>query len=417
MGVGRCGCSLLHTSKFCLGMTLAPLSPDFHADGGGCGLEGDEAPMDESQDAFTGDTTGETQAPHLTSEVSSDPIGSNFTNQDPAEGISNQNIGSSDALLQNEMSEKTEVPEETESKPMDSALETDFFSSGFPFEEPGSDEKDSIKPSNPDEFLQAAPKIDDDGLQEATHSNAKMEPEVDTKTETTDVDSATLGNITSNQGLDSEFKDEVGDAATSGYASMQPGTMNLENAPQLKDECESKSFLELGGTPLSDAGFQQNQIIDPLVSDMHGPSNVDQFLSTDQLPSQSPPKGSSISIPAPQGVQMNSMDPPVSNDEPLDPQGAAVLAEFQHSMVQYAKSMDDSEAADALANMANVHVDRSAVSGAATTQSSHMNNEEVLLREALEMFQTPISQQSPFVSYIDTCQFYVMAIPIIAFLI
>ena len=99
----------------------------------------------------------------------------------------------------------------------------------------------------------------------------------------------------------------------------------------------------------------------------------------------------------------------VSNHDALDAAGAAVLAEFQNSMVQYAKSMDDSEAADALANMASVHVDRrSAIvtsaggAAAASTQqlppSRDLNTEEVLLREALEMYETPISQQSPFVS-------------------
>ena len=99
----------------------------------------------------------------------------------------------------------------------------------------------------------------------------------------------------------------------------------------------------------------------------------------------------------------------VSNHDALDAAGAAVLAEFQNSMVQYAKSMDDSEAADALANMASVHVDRrsaivvtSAGGAAASTQqlppSRDLNTEEVLLREALEMYETPISQQSPFVS-------------------
>ena len=78
--------------------------------------------------------------------------------------------------------------------------------------------------------------------------------------------------------------------------------MDLD-ASQLKDESESKGFLQLGATHLGDAtgGFQQTQMVDPLVADMQGPSNVDQFLSTDQLPSQSPPKDSNISMAQPQG--------------------------------------------------------------------------------------------------------------------
>ena len=46
---------------FVLGMTLAPLSPDFHADGGGCGLDGEDPPMDEYQEAPAGDAMEETQ--------------------------------------------------------------------------------------------------------------------------------------------------------------------------------------------------------------------------------------------------------------------------------------------------------------------------------------------------------------------
>ena len=87
----------------------------------------------------------------VSSEVSSGPTpAANATEENPMTGTSSGEVTgtNSEQLLQNQVTEKSEAdaPEQTESKPLDTALETDFFSSGFAFAESAADEKDSIKP-------------------------------------------------------------------------------------------------------------------------------------------------------------------------------------------------------------------------------------------------------------------------------
>ncbi|XP_075261582.1 host cell factor-like isoform X2 [Convolutriloba macropyga] len=392
------------------GMTVAPLSPDFHADGGGFEPEEEqqenitEAPLpeettEESEIANGGIVHDESESSVTLENSVQEARQETIHGQEPSSNYLTSEFENMEPEPEHEEEPKppTELEEQNEKTDGDDVKAEQVSDSSNP-------QSETI--NNPDELLEPNTALEDQKT-EVGSKDVEMKEETDQKSQQIEDEQDAFAASHSADGFlvnDTEPKTE--DLKQPEMA--EPVASHRDPSPvESLSQPESEEPMQTFGELNSNGGIQSQHLPSPS-PDEQCPGNlmavassgVDQFLSTDQLPPDAQLNPPMTSQP-PTHVQSNQSGTDTSED-------AAVLAEFQNSIVQYAKSMDDSEAANALANLANVHVDRSSMPVQVSSSAMCAGSENDLLQEALDIIQNSTSQNpthystsGPVMSYAD----------------